>query len=397
MHPLKPNENRKNSLRNFDEVQFWNNQILVRIGKKWLFQPGKSEELFADSFKFFKDNLILLVENGLVKIDASLKQKFFPISSKEKALSPNGNFVKIDNIWVPIDSGVPIPERGKSIWWKENILVDKSNETVYVESSNFSIKFTADSFSIIDNSFLYIKTKKEAYLVTYLGSKIKIPNISQIVSVSDTQCAYKTKNNWELISISGQKNNVNQSITAIGNSRNGYIKAKAGKRFGLIDLNGFIRIACRYDSLLAFEENLIGAKIGNSWGFLDQTERLKIQPNYSNVSSFKNGLAVVQKNEKHGLITPEGSFILGLDYDEIVPFGKKGWLVRKGKFWGFAKKNGKITISPRFFNIIEATLTLMKIKRDEKYGLISESGNMILDLKFKSILIDPETLNVFYY
>jgi ribose 5-phosphate isomerase len=39
----------------------------------------------------------------------------------------------------------------------------------------------------------------------------------------------------------------------------------------------------------------------------------------------------------------------------------------------------------------------MKIKRDEKYGLISESGNMILDLKFKSILIDPETLNVFYY
>ncbi len=396
LHPLQLKGNTKNYLRNFDEIRFWNNQILARIGQKWHFQPGKSEELVADSFKFFKDQLILLVENGLIKVDIELKQKFFPISSKEKVLSPLGNFAKVDNIWVPIDSGIAIPERGKSIWWKKNILIDKSNDIVYIESPNFSLKFISDTFSIISNSFLYVKNKKESLLVTEFGLKINIPNTSQILSISDTQCAYKNKNNWVLVGISGNKNNVNQSVSGVGNMRNGYIKARVGKRFGLIDASGFIRIACRYDSLLEFEENLIGAKIGSSWGFLDQTERLKIQPNFNAVSSFKNGLAVVQKNEKYGLISPEGNFILNLDYDEITPFAKKGWLIRKGKWWGYATKNGKITISPRFFNIIEATTTLMKIKRDEKYGLISQSGKMILDLQYKFISLDQETLSLLY-
>jgi len=381
----------------FEEIKFWNNQILAKTKKNWLFQPGKPEELACDSFRIGNNQLFLFVENGFVKIGLDLKQKFIPISGKEKKLSPAGNFVKIENTWIPIDSGIPIPERGKSFWWGNNILVDSSKGKTYVEGQNFSVKVPTDSITVISESFLLLKNSKESFLVTNRGKKIKIPTSSEIVSVSDTQCAIKTKKNWILIGLSGQKNNINPSVTSVKFLQNGYICVQAGKRFGFIDPGGFIRIACRYDSVLGFEENLVGAKLGNSWGFLDQNERLQIQPNFQKVSSFLNGLAVVQKKEKYGLLSSTGQFSVPLEYDEILPIQNNGWLIRKGKWWGYATKKGEITITPRFFNIIGATSTLMKIQRDGKTGLISRSAKMVLDLQFKRIHIDTKSSTLLYY
>ena len=387
----------KNPRKQFDEIRFWNDQILARSAKKWLFQPGKPEELAVDSFRVGENKLILFVKNGIVKVGLDLNQKFISTPEKDKIFSPAFNFVKIENTWVPLDSGIPIPERGKSFWWGDNILVDSSKGIGYIEGQIFSVKLRADSFSIINKRFLFLRNSRESFLITDEGKKIKIPKALNVVSISDSQCAIKTKKKWILIGISGQKSNVNSSVTALRHLRNGYISVQAGKRYGFIDPGGFIRIACRYDSVLEFEENLAGAKLGNNWGFLDQNERLQIQPNFKKVSSFLNGLAVVQKNEKYGLISSGGQFVLDLDFDEILPFHQNGWLIRRGKWWGYATKKGEITITPRFFNIIGANSTLMKIQRDGKAGLINRSGKLILDVQFKFISVETEFSNLLYY
>ena len=387
----------KNQSKKFDKVSFWNDQLLARTSGKWFYQPSKPEELLIDSFRIGENQLILFIPNGLVKIDMDLRQKFIPVSGKEKILSPGLNFVKIDNTWIPLESGIPIPERGKSFWWGNNILVDSSKGVTYVEGQSFSVKLRSDSIKAISKNFLLIKDRKQQIIITSLGKKIKLLHFSDIVIVSDTQVAVKNKKNWILIGLSGQKYNVNTSISTLKSLRGGNIIVKAGKRYGFIDPGGFIRISCRYDSVLDFEENLAGAKLGNSWGFLDKNERLQIQPNFQKVSSFLNGLAVVKKNEKCGLISTGGQFATPLDYEEILPFTPTGWLLRRGNWWGYATKNGEITITPRFFNIIGATSTLMKIQRDGKSGLMNRSGKLILDLEYKFIQVDKEFSNIIFY
>jgi len=380
----------------FLDIKIWRGQMLGKTNSNWIFQPGEPEEIKADSFRILNDALFLFTENGLLKVDSSLKKRFIPVSGNKRILSPNGKFAKLDNVWIPIEGGLPIQERNKSFWWGDCILINSIKKTIYVESQSFSMQFKVDSMFVIDQHFICIRNQKEFSLVSSLGKKIMIPKPLAFKSLNDTICGIKTKKSWFLFGISGQKCKVNPSVSELGMMKNGFIMAKAGRRYGFIDESGFIRIACRYDSLLDFNDGLAAARLGKVWGFLDKYERLQIQPHYTTIGSFFNGNAIAQKDEKYGIINKTGMPIVPFQYEKISISKNGGWYVQKNKWLGFVNESGSISIPPRFFNIIEAPLYLNITIRDGKSGLISNLGEQILQLNCKKIIVEPDFLTLFY-
>jgi hypothetical protein len=97
----------------------------------------------------------------------------------------------------------------------------------------------------------------------------------------------------------------------------GYIGIKLNDQYGLIDLNGKLRIANRYQDIGVFNEDMLPIKIRGRWGYVDRIERLVVQPVYQDADHFVNGLAIVTQNGKSGLIEKSGKIIVKLDYDRL--------------------------------------------------------------------------------
>ena len=163
-----------------------------------------------------------------------------------------------------------------------------------------------------------------------------------------------------------------------------YMIKKDGK-YGFININGNIRIANRYDSLLCFSDKRCGYKLGDKWGFIDKDERLIVQPIYDQVFPYNDGVAVIMKKEKFGLIDPSGKFILSLKYVGI-DHSLGNYLLKdvNGKI-GIASESGDMILRPDYEDIIPIGGDLLVVNQDNRFGLMDYGGYMKLDLKYASI------------
>lgn len=384
----------------FDEIRLFQNSILVKVVNKpqWIWQPGKSEEIWADSISTLGEKLLLWTSKGLVFVNKELNVNFIAINNKQRNFSPGMAYFLSDSLWNSVNGQYrSFKLRPNSYWWNDTTYLDSSNRITNLQSPNISFKKLGDSVFVFSSGFLKYKERKTWFVRTASGKKIKTGPILDFNMINDTLLSVKTKKGLKLIAASGFNSDVNKTIGWLGFFQEGLLLAKAGKRYGFIDLHGLIRIACRYDTILPFVEGLSAARIGSQWGFLDRNERIAIQPHFERVSTFRNGHASVFRESKWALINRQGEAVLPFDYDKIEPEIGSGWKIVRQGWTGWANSNGNIVIQPKYFNSIEAQAGCHKVVRDGRFGLIDSSGKKILPLEFQQISIDSTQGLILYY
>ena len=175
----------------------------------------------------------------------------------------------------------------------------------------------------------------------------------------------------------------------------GYIGIKLNNQYGLIDLNGKLRIANRYEDVGVFNEDMLPIKIRGRWGYVDRIERLVVQPLYQSADHFINGLAIVSQNGKFGLIDKRGKVLVKLDYDRLERLPNGLFIGYKGKKAGLINAQGKVLIYPGYATLEILDNGHVKASKNGKQGLINKNGLVLIPTTYDSVAYDHH--NELYY
>ncbi|GJM30584.1 MAG: hypothetical protein DHS20C17_32190 [Cyclobacteriaceae bacterium] len=168
----------------------------------------------------------------------------------------------------------------------------------------------------------------------------------------------------------------------------GYIGIKINDQYGLIDLNGKLRIANRYEDIGVFNEDMLPIKIKGRWGYVDRIERLTVQPVYQSASHFVNGLAIVTQMGKSGLINPKGKIILKLDYDRLERLPEGLFICQQGKNTGLINADGRILLYPAYDNLEILENGNIKVQKNGKLGLVDKTGRILIPTRYDELSYD---------
>jgi hypothetical protein len=100
------------------------------------------------------------------------------------------------------------------------------------------------------------------------------------------------------------------TISATGNAE-GLCKVKdqSGK-YGFVDQQGALVIACTFDETGRFSEGLAQVQKNGTWGYIDKTGALVIPFSFQSSLAFRQGRAAVKQNGKYGYINKKGEYVI---------------------------------------------------------------------------------------
>ena len=168
----------------------------------------------------------------------------------------------------------------------------------------------------------------------------------------------------------------------------GYIGVRINDQYGLIDLNGKLRIANRYEDVGVFNEDMLPVKIRGKWGYVDRLERLKIQPTYHTAGHFVNELAIVSRDNKYGLVSKSGEVVLSLEYDKIVRLQDGQYIFHQQHQAGLVSSEGRVLLYPRYETLETMENGHLKISKNGKLGVISKQGKTLIPPVNDEVLYD---------
>ena len=225
-------------------------------------------------------------------------------------------------------------------------------------------------------------------------------------------------------------NNTFNNKKAIFDERLIVSKSAQGKgETGIIDLKGNIIAEPKYDEITYIPE--IGDYLVSSngkVGIMDKQGQMKIQIIYDNIELMDKDaeLFLAEKEKKYGIIDTRGHTKLYMEYDEIgIDISKfekndiknKYLLVnnlipvRKDKLWGMFDKKGNQVVNFEYdgfgyiatsnkdaFNLLLIPeYNVIITKRQNKYGMINESGKEVFPTRADDIYMTIESNTKEYY
>ncbi len=177
----------------------------------------------------------------------------------------------------------------------------------------------------------------------------------------------------------------------------GFAVVQEGDQFGLIDLEGQLRVPCNYDMLQPMNGGLCAAKLKNRWGFIDAQGREVLPFLYEAVqeNGFFQGRAAVNKAGTWVFVQRNGEveFPLDLGYQSLGSISEGliavCRLMEQGEVkYGYLTAEGKLMIPfaydraemfKRGFAIVGQQVAKdQSIVREMRYGVIDRQGRTVI-------------------
>ena len=190
---------------------------------------------------------------------------------------------------------------------------------------------------------------------------------------------------------------------------NGYARVMSSQgTWGLINIAGEEVVKPTYEAIGLFAEGLIPVKVKNrGWSFINETGQLVIAGPFKTVTSFQSGISFVHRKEKDFLIDKNGNEIFFSNgKPEFFSEGIIGILKnenapkRKRKYF-FADDSGNNILGRYFREIFPFSLGVAKVrvlaeeipgqkKKKQLLGAINKRGVMIVPPKFRNVHLQPD-------
>lgn len=144
------------------------------------------------------------------------------------------------------------------------------------------------------------------------------------------------------------------------------------------------------------KELLLRLKINGKWGFLNLNTKFQSKSEWDEIQPFSNHWAAVRKGNQWGFINEEGKNKIDCRYEATHGFRAGGAPVRKNGKWLLINDDGKELYPPceqmeflvqpdnkrRYSDYV---LSLVKVERNGKIGMIDIKGREILPCEYESL------------
>ena len=174
----------------------------------------------------------------------------------------------------------------------------------------------------------------------------------------------------------------------------GLAKVKKDGRELFINRNDEVAFYCKFDETRDFCRGLAAARDGEKWGFIDKNGEAMIPFKFDEVGEvwYRGKFCRAKIGEKWGVIDKNGEAMIPFKFDEVGIPGKNGLtVVREGEKYAIAGKDG-IAVPFEYDFLDECEDGVFIAQKDEKYGLISSTGDILAPLDFDDIDIFEDGL-----
>lgn len=389
--------------KGYDQIQPCNDQIaIVRTNNKYgainsngeLIVPTRYNHLIYQNGRFVGSSGSNVQHYSLID-DFGVTKSSFEYEAME--LSSEGRFpVKRKNKWGFIDdSGIEIipavfdrissfeSGHSKVTFLGENGVIDREGNWLLKPRNEQIIHLFDSSYLGSSYNLNFLKDNNGEYI--YFTSNKLIAGNDLILELDSTE---KILNR---ISLDGTFIYRSNKYEPQYGEAEGLAIIKKGDKYGMVDVNGNLFIAYRYDSLLTFSEGYAAMEINNRWGYIDRLERIVIQPQFDWAGSFSDGRAFFGQDGKTGVLDQDGNILIEPIHEEITINSSGLYIVNTNNKYGLLNTNGAAVIHPRYELLELLPSGEMIAKRRNRYSIINNQGVTITSKRFLMIAFDKKS------
>ncbi|TAE24115.1 MAG: hypothetical protein EAZ91_20875 [Cytophagales bacterium] len=172
----------------------------------------------------------------------------------------------------------------------------------------------------------------------------------------------------------------------------GLIPYRQKGRWGFVNNNRQVIVACQYDDVGVFSEGLAMIRSGGKFGYVNQQGGLQIPLLYDEAREFSEGLAVVRSPNGYHHIDTTGQSLTPDRFAEAGMFQEGMALVRRNTGWGFLNTSGQLAVPGQFEAGWPFSGGLARIRQADSYGFIDRRGQVVIEGPFTYALNFSEGL-----
>ncbi|HMQ88481.1 MAG TPA: WG repeat-containing protein [Flavilitoribacter sp.] len=175
-----------------------------------------------------------------------------------------------------------------------------------------------------------------------------------------------------------------------------YFPVKQDKKWGLIDAEGQIVLAPRYEAIGEFKAfGYAVMQRDGGVGLLDKSGKEVVPPRYEDLKVLDSTLIAVMDLGEWMVVNLQGKVILPKGYNKVELWDNDFLgFVKDGK-WGVIRENGTQVIPPRYDEIMQEPEGFFITRRSDQLGVITDRGREILGNTSQEIRIFNDSLLFF--
>lgn len=174
--------------------------------------------------------------------------------------------------------------------------------------------------------------------------------------------------------------------------RGGRAAARAGERWGLIDLRGGWVAQPIHEELLWFadEPRYWMFRRGERWGLIDRDGRQLAEARYDDFGVWQGDTVAVRVGEQWGLLSADGELRVPPSYRALAPCDENAalWAALAGNArWGLIDDRGKVVAACRFDAVRKTDHDLWLAQQDGLWGILNRTNDTwLLAARYQRIL-----------
>lgn len=163
-------------------------------------------------------------------------------------------------------------------------------------------------------------------------------------------------------------------------------------RWGFVNTQRELVVACTYDDAGAFSEGLAPVRLGGKFGYVNQQGAVLIPCLYDEVREFSEGFAVARLPDGYCHIDTGGNPLSNYRFEEAGTFQNGLAMVKQGDLWGFLNTLGHLAIPCQFLAVWPFSNGLARIRQGNGYQFIDRRGQVVIEGPFTYTLNFSEGL-----
>ena len=161
-----------------------------------------------------------------------------------------------------------------------------------------------------------------------------------------------------------------------------FIKASNDDLFGVIDVNGNVRVPLEYDYVGRMCEDIIIVKKDGLYGCFDIQGKLVVPMEYEEIREYAGGMARVRFIGKFGFIDKNGVFVVAPFSDEVENFKEDACLVTMNNKVGLVNLKGDWIAAPMYEDGGSFSGGYAYLAQAGKYGYVDKAGEFVIPMKY---------------
>lgn len=166
--------------------------------------------------------------------------------------------------------------------------------------------------------------------------------------------------------------------------KNGFALVENDGKFGIVDRSGNEFVKTALDESGEYSEGLFYIAVEEKYGYLNRYGKMVISLQYDDATDFYNGRAIVEKNGNKGIIDSIGNIISDFQWEWIEPFAdiEMPTRIKKDNKFGLISREGNIVVPPVYDALGDFHEGLALAANEDKYGFINIKADTIIPFNY---------------